>query len=270
MIDIFAAQGGDPDALAELYDLEHDERREDHVFYREFARRARGAILDLGCGSGRLFRALAECSRRRVVGVDGSPALLRRAQRRIDSDIVLREGRAARRLETALGDVTSIRRAERFSLIVAVDVVPHLGEAATERMLRSAAAHLTEAGKLIVDLAGPGALPQRDLRRGLDWDRDLNGGSVRRWSALRRLASDRGLTVMLSTTTERRMADGTIARLPAAFRLWYPDRALLERLVARAGLIVSMTYGSHELDDPGPRSERLIAVTERPGRHRIR
>ena len=80
--DIFAGQPTDADLLAELYDLEHDPVVEDLVFYREQTRRSGPAVLDLGCGSGRLLRSFAAGKGRRIVGVDGSAALLRRAEAR--------------------------------------------------------------------------------------------------------------------------------------------------------------------------------------------
>ncbi|MDQ3879867.1 MAG: class I SAM-dependent methyltransferase [Chloroflexota bacterium] len=269
LTDIFAGQGADSEALAEIYDLEHDDRADDLVFYREFARRSSGAILDLGTGSGRLLHALVAGSEHRVLGVDPSPALLARARRRIAAHPVLGAAARAGRLKVALGDAERIARSEQFGLVVACDVIPHLsGAEAAEQMLRSIARHVTPAGRVVLDLAGPAAIPHHDLGRDLDWERRVDGTRYRRWSELRRETAD-GVVVMLSTITERESADGTIARLPAAFRLWYPDRGLLERVIARAGLVVSALYGSHELDDFGPRSERLIAVSERPGRHRI-
>ena len=53
--DIFGSKPGDEDLLAEVYDLEHDDVVQDLVFYREMASRSDGRVLDLGCGSGRLF-----------------------------------------------------------------------------------------------------------------------------------------------------------------------------------------------------------------------
>jgi predicted RNA methylase len=75
--DIFAGQPGDPDLLAEIYDLEHDEVIADFAFYRLLTARDRGPVLDLGCGSGRLFLALIEGGASTLTGVDGSPALVR-------------------------------------------------------------------------------------------------------------------------------------------------------------------------------------------------
>ena len=70
--DIFGSQPADEDRLAELYDLEHDELVEDLPFYRELARRTAGPVLDLGCGSGRLFTTLLDGGAPRVLGMDGS------------------------------------------------------------------------------------------------------------------------------------------------------------------------------------------------------
>ena len=269
LTDIFAAQGTDPAVLAELYDLEHDERDDDLVFYGEFARRARGDILDLGTGSGRLLPALVRAARRRVVGVDGSAALLERARRRVEAEPDLRTASAAGKLELVLGDVRDVPATGPFSLVVVVGVLPHLpGAADAERMLRSAARRLTRAGRLIVDVPGPAALPDRDLPLATDWVRRRAGETVRRKSRLTHRRRDGEVSVLLSTITEVEKADGTIARLPAAFQLWYPDLRVLEQLYARAGLGVSSVYGSHELDTFGDESERLIVVGERPPRHR--
>ena len=263
--DIFAGQPEDPEKLAALYDLEHDAERGDVTFYRELARRARGSILDLGCGSGRLLRPLVDgAPRRRVVGLDGSAALLARATRRIEADAGLRAARDAGRLELVRADVRRIDLRERFSLIVAVGVLPHLsGPSDAEAMLCSARRRLTARGRLVVDLPGPGALPTSDLPLGVDWERRFDGRRVVRRSRLTWRRARDGLHVVLTTMTEMERSDGTFARLPAAFRLWYPTVRHLEQIVARAGLSVSLVYGSHELDPLSRRSERLIVVAER-------
>lgn len=262
--DIFAAQPSDPDLLAEIYDIEHDEIVEDLVFYRELARRARGAVLDLGCGSGRLFEPLLAGGARRIVGVDGSAALLRRARLRIRRSPALHEAAAGRRLELVEEDVTLLKRGDRFSLAIAVGVLPHLdGPAAALRLLGVARRHLTRAGRLVLDDIGPGLLPDANLPLSLDWRRHLRGRDLVRYSQLAREETADGLRVAFSTLVERTLPDGTIARLPASFRLWYSSPGELERLVRQAGMTVELMFGSHDLEPLNRESERFILVARR-------
>ncbi len=132
--DIFAGQPTDADLLAELYDLEHDEVVEDLVFYREQTRRSGPAVLDLGCGSGRLLRSFAAGKGRRIVGVDGSGALLRRAEARIAAEPLLAAARGQGRLHLVEGDVRRLGHLPLrgmlgpagANLVVAAGVIPHL------------------------------------------------------------------------------------------------------------------------------------------------
>jgi len=261
--DILADQPTDADRLAELYDLEHEEIDEDLVFYRELARRAGGAAIDLGCGSGRLFGPLLTGAER-VVGVDGSPALLARAERRIEADPTLRAALNAGRLELGVADVRSVRRPDRFGLAILAGVLAHLdGPEEATRALERAAALLAPDGVLVVDSLGPGALPRADLPLSIDWERRLDGRPVVRRSSLTRHEAPDGLRVDYTTLTDLVEPDGTIARLPASFRLWYPRPMTLIGLAEEAGLAVEATYGSHELDALDEESERSIVVLRR-------
>ena len=84
--DILGGQPADASLLAEIYDLEHDAIDEDLAFYRRVSRRHPGPVIDLGCGSGRLFAPLLAGGATRLVGIDGSPSLLQRAEARIAAD----------------------------------------------------------------------------------------------------------------------------------------------------------------------------------------
>jgi SAM-dependent methyltransferase len=266
--DPFAGQASAADDLAEIYDLEHDAVTEDVAFYRGLTRRVRGAVLDLGCGSGRLFGAYLDGNASRVVGVDASAAMLRRAEQRIQGDPSLAAAAATGRLELVHGDVRSIRRRERFGLIVAAGVVPHLdGPEDLARLLARAGRLLTPRGLLVLDDLGPASLPDQDLPLALDWVVEAEGRTFTRRSQLSRRQAPEGLRVILSTIVDRQDPDGTIARLPASYRLWYPSRDTVTRLVEAAGLAVAATHGSH---GPGPfssDSERLVVLCRRI-RHR--
>ncbi|HEX6474744.1 MAG TPA: class I SAM-dependent methyltransferase [Candidatus Limnocylindria bacterium] len=272
--DIFAGQPTDPDLLAELYDLEHDPVVEDLVFYREQTRRSGPAVLDLGTGSGRLLRSFAAGKGRRIVGVDASAALLRRAEARVAAEPLLAGALAQGRLHLVEGDVRRLEQlplrgllgASGANLVVAAGVIPHLdGPEDAIGMLSGVVPLLADQGRLILDDLGPALLPDRDLPLSVDWRRTMNGQEVVRRSQLMRREAPEGLRVAFSTIVDLGRPDGTIARFPASYRLWYPSDDALVALVREAGLAVEFAYGSHDLDPPNESSERRILVVRRAG-----
>jgi SAM-dependent methyltransferase len=269
--DIFGGQPSDPDMLAAVYDLEHNEVVEDFAFYRELARRAGGAVLDLGCGSGRLFGSLLQRGVQRLVGVDGSPALLRRARERLRAQPELAVAQDDGRLVLLEGDVRHLSRdrlrealGARASLVVLAGVLPHLdGPEDALAMLSGLRPLLAPRGVAVLDDIGPGQLPTRDLPLSLDWRRVVDGRDVVRRSQLQVRQAPEGLRVAFSTLVDVGQPDGTIARLPASHRLWYPSGEALTALVGKAGLAVELSYGSHDLEALAPNSDRRIFVVRR-------
>jgi SAM-dependent methyltransferase len=265
--DIFADQPTDPDLLAELYDLEHNEVVEDFLFYKQMVGRSGTTVLDLGCGSGRLFPALLHGGATRIVGLDGAAALLRRAEARIAGDEELSLAMGAGMIRVLLGDVRSLGSldiGETFALAIAVGVLPHLdGPEEALRVLSGVRPLLERDGILILDDVGPALLPSRDLPLSVDWRRQLHGREVVRRSELIRREAPEGLRVAFSTIVDAVRPDGTIARLPSSHRLWYPSEEALAKVVAEAGMAVELQYGSHDLDRLHPDSERRIFVVRR-------
>lgn len=262
--DILSGQAVDPGLLAEVYDLEHDEITEDLAFFREMAARHAGAILDLGCGSGRLFPAFFAGGASRVVGIDGSPALLARAEARIAADSALQVAAAEARLELAVGDIRSVQRPDRFAMVVVAGVISHLdGPEDALRALSAAGRHMEPDAVVVIDTIGPGGLPPHDLPLSVDWEREIGARRFVRRSQLTRRETPEGLRVAYSTLTDVAQADGTISRLPASFRLWYPSAVALSALAAEAGLEVESVFGSHDLDPLDGASERCIVVARR-------
>jgi SAM-dependent methyltransferase len=272
--DIFASQPTDADLLAELYDLEHDQVTEDLVFYREQTRRSGHVVLELGCGSGRLLRSFAAGKARRIVGVDGSASLLRRADLRIAAEPLLAAAREQGRLHLVHGDVRHLGQlplrqllgGDGADLVVAAGVMPHLGGPEDAlAMLSGVRPLMAEGGRLILDDLGPGSLPQRDLPLSVDWWRELHGQPVVRRSQLMRREEPEGLRVTFSTIVDLGRPDGTIARLPAGYRLWYSWDDVLDAVVREAGLTIELAYGSHDLDPLNASSDRRIAVIRQAG-----
>jgi SAM-dependent methyltransferase len=272
--DIFAGQPTDSELLARLYDFEHDEVTEDLVFYREQTRRSGPTVLDLGCGSGRLLRSFAAGKGRTMVGVDGSAALLRRAERRIAAEPLLAVALAQGRLHLVQGDVRhleqfllrSFLRPSGADLIVVAGVLPHLdGPEDALRLLAGARSLLAADGRLILDDLGPDLLPRRDLPLSIDWQREMDGQPVVRRSQLMCRETPEGLRVSFSTIVDLGRPDGTIARLPASYRLWYSSDDALAAVIREAGLVIELAYGSHDLDPPSASSERRILLVRHAG-----
>ena len=101
----------------------------------------------------------------------------------------------------------------------------------------------------------------------MDWIGESEGRTFTRRSQLTRREAPEGLRVTLSTIVDVQDPDGTIARLPASFRLWYPSPDAVARLVEAAGLAVAAAHGSHDLEAVSAESERLIVLCRRI-RHR--
>jgi len=143
-------------------------------------------------------------------------------------------------------------------------VVAHLGgpEDAV-RAFVAARRLLQPKGVLIVDTIGPGGLPPHDLPLSVDWERPMGDRHVVRRSRLVRTEAPEGLRVEYVTLTDVVEADGTIARLPAGFRLWYPSPTALIELANEAELEMETAFGSHDLDPLDDRSERCIVVLRR-------
>lgn len=200
--------------------------------------------------------------------MDGSAALLDRALARIGADERLKAARDDGRIELAVGDVRTFRHPHRFRLAIMAGVIAHLGgpEDAV-RALSAARRVLQPKGVLIVDTIGPGGLPPHDLPLSIDWERPMGDRRVVRRSRLVRTEAPEGLRVEYSTLTDVVEADGTIARLPAGFRLWYPSPTALIGLANEAELEVEAAFGSHDLDPLDDRSERCIVVLRPAASH---
>jgi SAM-dependent methyltransferase len=79
------------DAFAAIYEQWAAEMTADVPYYVELAREADGPIVELAVGTGRVAAEVARTTRRRVIGIDSSPAMLEQA-RAADADLDLRLG----------------------------------------------------------------------------------------------------------------------------------------------------------------------------------
>ena len=110
------------DEYAAFYDWENARTvgRRDVSFWRGLAARAKGRVLELGCGTGRVLVPVARDGRR-IVGIDRSTPMLDRARAKL-ARAKARPGPGAPRLRAALvrGDIRELPwRAGTFGLVMA-------------------------------------------------------------------------------------------------------------------------------------------------------
>jgi SAM-dependent methyltransferase len=138
----------DPTGYRERY----SNRDEDVEYYRRICRRARGPVLEYGCGNGRVSLALA-CSGVGVTAVDASRFMLRDLEdqlRRVPKDV-----RA--RVKLVRGDMRTLRLKRQYRLVIMpFNVFSHLySRDDVERLLRRVRAHLLPGGRLVFDVYQP-------------------------------------------------------------------------------------------------------------------
>src|SRR5689334_7958890 len=97
------------DEYAPFYDWENARTiaRRDVAFWRSVAKQARGPVLELGCGTGRISLPLARDGVS-LVGIDRSSGMLERARRRAAALAQKRGGRSGRRLRLVRGDIRAL------------------------------------------------------------------------------------------------------------------------------------------------------------------
>ena len=124
----------------------------DIEFFRRLAAETGGPVLEIGCGTGRVASALAGAGLD-VVGVDRSAPMLRLAEERRAS----LSPEVAARLTFEQGDMTTLRLARQFPLIVAPSRVFQFALTSDEQRaaLRAFKAHLAPGGRLALDLFDP-------------------------------------------------------------------------------------------------------------------
>jgi SAM-dependent methyltransferase len=249
------------DTYARFYDLDYGDRGHDLLMIEQFAARCGSPILELACGTGRVLLPLARGGYR-VTGVDVSPAMLDVARRKVAAESL------AGRVTLVEQDMCQLDLDERFNLtFVAVNSFMHL--LTTDDQLLALCAirqHLNPGGLLLLDLFHP------DLNRLLESEghlylektmTDPETGHLLMKFYTRHV--DPARQVMDVTFIIDELEDeGRVRRTLFPFSIRYLFRAELELLLRHTGFKIEALYGSYDLDEFAPDSEKMIAVAQKP------
>ena len=140
------------DEVADFYDLETEQNKNDIPFYIEYARKADGLALELACGTGRIVIPMAEAGIK-VWGVDISKEMLKIAEKKING---LAE-KTKKNIKLIHGDMQSFELEEKFSFIfvAARSFQSLLTRKEQGACLDCVGKHLSQGGIFIVDLFAP-------------------------------------------------------------------------------------------------------------------
>jgi SAM-dependent methyltransferase len=158
--------------LVELYDTDNAAGA-DHEYYRALADAIEATkIIDFGCGTGLLTRALAT-SERVVIGVDPSATMLRYARRQPGADAVT----------WIDGDATAIDGAADVDLVVSSgNTMMHISPEAYRSVLSSLAEALRLGGVISFESRNPTARAWEQWTRAATYtERDTPSGYLREW-----------------------------------------------------------------------------------------
>ena len=239
--------------IADLYDsvaLYRD--RPDVDFFVDAARGAGGAVLEVGCGTGRVLIPTARAGIE-IVGLDLSASMLRLCRERLS-----REPEEVRsRAHLVQADMRGFGLARTFALVtLPFRPFQHLVTVDDQlSCLRSINRHLVAGGRLILDLFNPSlpVLAQDNEGREFAEEPEFVTPDGRRVVRRHRLASqDRFHQVnQVELIYYITHPDGREERLVHAFAMRYLFRYEAEHLLARAGFEVEAVYADYERNPYG-------------------
>jgi SAM-dependent methyltransferase len=229
------------DEYARFYDWENAQTlgRRDLPFWRRLTANARGRVLELGCGTGRVCIPLARAGVD-LVGIDRSASMLDRA--RLRASRAARFGRASARL--VRGDIRSLPfRRRSFAMVLApYGILQSLTRPRDlARTLTSIAAVVKPGGTLAVDLV-PDVPRWREYTNRITFRGRSRGADVTLIESVRQDPARR-LTTFDERYVERRGSKSAEKRFSLVFRSLSIDD--MRRHLTRAGFIVEAVLGDY-------------------------
>lgn len=249
-------ESGNYHSLAQYYDTIMGDRRPYFDFYTSLIRSSDHALLDVGCGSGSVTLELAKVLWRnagsqltRIVGVDGSSAMLEEAKRR------------GSRIEWILGDLRRPPVAGRFDLIVCTyNTLQHVDSHGLAEALGSMRSLLSPHGRIAFDIYRPNLdyirIPQQDRLAFHVTDDTGRPLEVREDTDFDEAAGV--LTIDWRLIDPSAPSGRTLSH--ARYNMWQHDPAHVEKSIADQGLVIAERYGGLDRSAFGPPSKKQIIV----------
>jgi SAM-dependent methyltransferase len=225
------------DAFASVYDEWSGHMTEDVDFYVSLASDARGPVVELAVGNGRVAVPIAERTGKRVIGIDGSRAMLAGASERATAAGVTLDLRHGDIRELALDETTDLVICPFRSLL-------HLPSRADRlRVFQRVADALAPGGRFAWNAFVFDPAIAEEI-----------GGAWREQGGVRHRVDYEFVERRIDLT----LADG------ASVQLWWVDPHEWDELTAEAGLEVQARYGWFDRRPLDETSREAVYVARRP------
>jgi SAM-dependent methyltransferase len=230
--------------MARFYDAENQDMTADLALYSALLDEVGGPVLDVGCGTGRVALHLAG-EGARVVGLDASTEMLKRAQARLAGCAAL-----AGQVVFREANVIDFESREQFGLaVVAYNGFMHL-QRQTEQLaaLERIAAVLHDDGLLVIDLPNACEAYAAEDEEGVVFERtftDPESGAT----VMQQSISQIDRTAQLLSVTwiyDVIGPEGTVRRTLVPLVLRYVFPAEMDLLLTCAGLRRRQLYGDYD------------------------
>jgi SAM-dependent methyltransferase len=237
--------------------------RSDTAFYMEEAARAKGPVLEIGCGTGRVLIPTARAGAQ-IAGIDSSRAMLDRCREKLGAEAEAIRKRVA--LHEADARAFSLRR--KFALITAPFRSFQHSIMMDDQLafLNSVAKHLAPGGRFVFDVFNPhlGALTKDRSAEADDTPESPvgDGRSLRRTARVPRV---RFVDQVSEVELIYYVSDGPgqpEKRFVQAFEMRWFSRDELVHLLARAGMRVVATFGNFDRSWLTDASPEIVMVAE--------
>ncbi|MDD5765675.1 MAG: class I SAM-dependent methyltransferase [Candidatus Marinimicrobia bacterium] len=245
-----------PEIIARFYDAVYDSIRTqiDRDFYLHEIQKVRGAVLEIGVGTGRIFCAALEKGTD-IYGFDLSPAMIARLKEKINPMDYHR---------VSVQNAVNFHFNRKFDLIIApFRMFSHLMTIDDQLMtLNNIYTHLTDDGTFIFDVFVPNL---KMLIEGIDSVIDFEGvdRTGRKFKRIISMCPDQ-----INQTTNSLMQfdweeDGRNFSSKWEFQMRYFFRYELEHLIARSGLTLQTILGDFQGNPLSENSGEFIVVTSK-------
>lgn len=252
--------------LAEFYDhVVPHQSRSDVAFFVDMAQRYGGPVLELGCGTGRVLIPTARAGTE-IVGLDASPLMLTVCRNK-----VLKEPEAVQAKVSDLiqGDIREFDLGRKFNLVsIPFRPFQHLLTVNDQlSCLRSIHRHLSDTGRLILDVFNP-SLPHLSSEIS-PIETDEGEFTMPDGRIIRRRVRIVGRDYFAQTIDSEMIYDvahptGAEERLVHRFQFRYLFRYEIEHLLARCGFELEEIYADYDKSPYGSKYPgELIAVARR-------